>query len=181
MRTGDELAFSSIYRHYYPFVISKVQRLLHSPDLSEDVTQEIFIKLWEAREKLGDVKSFAAYLTTVARNHTINVLKAAARNEAGITEIVRHLNKSQATTEDEVLSNEYVAFYKRKLGELPRRSREVFLMCRDESKSYEEVAAALGISRDAVKSRMVHAMKFLRSSAQSELGIPLVILLMLIK
>src|SRR5688572_11419560 len=93
LQTGDESAFSIIYRHYYPFVLAKVQRLLHSPELSEDVTQEIFLKIWEARTKLVDVKSFVSYLFITARNHSINVLTSAARKEEGMGEIIRHFNR----------------------------------------------------------------------------------------
>lgn len=179
MQTGDESAFSIVYRHYYPFVHAKVLRLLHSPELSDDVTQEIFIKIWESRSKLAEVKSFTSYLFITARNHSINVLKSAARKEEGMGEIIRHFNRVINSTEDALLNKEYLAFTKRKLDELPPRSREVFRLCREESKSYSEVAAALGITREAVKSRMVHVMKVLRNSAENELGFPLAVILAL--
>ena len=108
------------------------------------------------------------------------MLKAAARKEEGMCEIIRHFNKIINTTEDEVQSAEYLRFIKQKLDELPPRSKEIFILCREQSKSYNEVAEALGISRDAVKSRMVHAMKLLRNSAETELGLPLVVILALL-
>ncbi len=154
--------------------------LIHSPELSEDICQEIFLKIWESREKLSDIRSFRAYLFITARNHTFNVLKKAARSDAGMSEIIRHFDTSRNSTEEDVQNNEYLDFIRRKLEELPPRSREIFRMCREQSKSYDEVAAELGITRDAVKSRMVHAMKVLKSSVENEIGLPLAIFLVLL-
>lgn len=180
LQAGDGEAFSAIYRHYYSSVQTQVLNLIHSPELSEDITQEIFLKIWESREKLPEIRSFKSYLFITARNHTINALKSASRSEAGMSEIIRHFDIARNTTEDDVLSNEYLAFLRKKLDELPPRSREIFRMCREQSKSYEEVAAALGITRDAVKSRMMHAMKTLKNSVEKEIGLPFAIFLVLL-
>jgi RNA polymerase sigma-70 factor (family 1) len=180
LQAGDGEAFSAIYRHYYSSVHVQVLHLIHSPELAEDITQEIFLKIWESREKLRDIRSFKSYLFITARNHSLNALKSAARSEAGMSEIIRHFDVARNTTEDDVLSNEYLAFIRKKLDELPPRSREIFRMCREQSKSYEEVAAALGITRDAVKSRMMHAMKTLKNSVEKEIGLPFAVFLVLL-
>lgn len=177
LQAGDGEAFSAIYRHYYSSVHAQVLHLIHSPELAEDITQEIFLKIWENRQKLPDIRSFKSYLFITARNHSLNALKSAARSEAGMSEIIRHFDIARNTTEDDVLSNEYLAFIQRKLDELPPRSREIFRMCREQSKSYDEVAAALGITRDAVKSRMMHAMKTLKNSVEKEIGLPFAVFL----
>ena len=172
LQTGDEHSFNVIYQHYFSFVCIKVARLIHSPQLAEDVTQEIFIKIWEARSGLAEVKSFRSYLFITARNHSINVLKRAARCEEGMEEIVRHFHTTPHPANDEIQNNEYVKFIRKKMDELPPRAKEIFLLCREQSKTYSQVATALGITRDAVKSRMVAAMKLLRNSAEKEMGLP---------
>jgi RNA polymerase sigma-70 factor (ECF subfamily) len=180
LQAGDETSFTTIYRHYYSSVQTRVLQFVHSPQLSEDIAQEIFLKIWENRDKLGEVRSFRSYLFITTRNHTLNVLKTAARSEAGMSEILRFFNASRNTTEDDVLNNEYVAFIRKKLDELPPRTREIFRLCREQSKTYDEVATELGITRDAVKSRMMHAMKILKSSVEKEIGLPFVIFLVLL-
>jgi RNA polymerase sigma-70 factor (ECF subfamily) len=175
LQTGDEHSFNLIYQHYFSFVCSKVTRLIHSPQLAEDVTQEIFIKIWEGRSGLTEIKSFSSYLFVTARNHSINVLKSAARCEEGMGEIIRHFNTTPNPANDEVQNNEYVKFIQNKMNELPPRAREIFLLCREQSNTYGQVAAALGITRDAVKSRMMHAMKLLRRSAEKEMDLPRVV------
>ena len=180
LQAGDNNSFATIYNHYRVFVFERVLQLLHSPDLSEDITQEIFLKIWEHREKLSEVRSFKSYLFITARNSTLNVLKKTARSAAGMGEIVRHYDEVRNITEDHVQDNEYRKFISQKLDELPLRSREIFKLCREQSKTYNEVAAELGISRDAVKSRMMYAMKTLGDSAKKETGLPLKLLLAMI-
>jgi RNA polymerase sigma-70 factor (family 1) len=175
LQTGDEHSFNLVYQHYFSFVCACVIRLIHSPQLAEDVTQDIFIKVWEKRSGLAEIKSFRPWLFIMARNHSINVLKKAARCEEGMGEIIRHFHRSPEAANDEILNNEYAKFIQNKLNELPPRAREVFQLCREQSKTYSEVATALGITRDAVKSRMVHAMKHLRNSAEKEMGLPRVV------
>jgi RNA polymerase sigma-70 factor (family 1) len=172
LQTGDEHSFSLIYQHYFSFVCASVARLIHSPQLAEDVTQDIFIKIWEGRSELAEIKSFRPWLFIIARNHSINVLKKASRCEEGMGEIIRHFHRSPEAANDEILNNEYAKFIRDKLNELPPRAREIFQLCREQSKTYNEVATALGITRDAVKSRMVHVMKQLRKAAEKEMGLP---------
>ena len=179
LQAGDEKSFALVYNHYYSSVQAQVLHILHSPEMTEDVTQEIFIRIWENREKLSEVRSFKSYLFITARNYTLNVLKSASRSEAAMGEIIRYLDKYRNTTQDQVQDNEYLRFINRQLEALPPRSREIFNMCRVQSKTYNEVAAELGISRDAVKSRMVHVMKTLRSSIEKETGLPLALFLAL--
>lgn len=177
LRCGDEASFNQIYRHYSPYIYKRVLLLLHSPQLAEDVTQEIFMKVWQDRFTMAEIRSLTSYLLVVARNHTLNVLKKASRTREGMGEIIHHFDTTSHSTEYEVLNNEYSSFIQRKLSELPPRSREIFVMCREQSRSYSEVAETLGISRDAVKSRMVHVMKIMRSSVKKEIGLSLLILI----
>jgi RNA polymerase sigma-70 factor (ECF subfamily) len=180
LKTGDEYSFGLIFNHYHSSVLALALHLGHSPELAEDITQEIFLKIWENRERLPEIRSFKSYLFITARNHALNALKMAVRSEAGLAEIMRHFDQVRNTTEDELQSNEYLRFIQQKLDELPARSKEIFQLCREQSKSYDEVAAALGITRDAVKSRMVYAMKTLRSSVEKEMGLSLTVVLAII-
>lgn len=171
VEAGEELAFCRLYKHYYSSVSKFVLGYVMSPELAEDISQEIFIKIWENRNKLNAIQCFRAYLFIVVRNYTLNILKTAARQEAGMAEIIRHYQANRIDTEERMLSNEYQQFLDKTLADLPPRSGEVFNLCRKQAKSYHEVAIQLGISRNAVKNHMVHAMKILKNSVERELGI----------
>jgi RNA polymerase sigma-70 factor (ECF subfamily) len=173
MAAGKEEAFAAFYHQYHPAVTLFMQKFLKSPQLAEDLCQEVFVKIWESRAKLAEVQSFRAYLFVVARNHTLTALRTISRHETAIGEIVRHYTLPSSTTDDVVLTQEYMRFLHSILESLPPRTREIFRLCREQGKTYEEVAALLGISRNAVKNHMVQAMKVLRSAVEKDLGISL--------
>jgi len=182
LAAGDEDAFASLYHHYQASLDLFLTRFVKSPQLAEDLSQEIFLKIWEQREKLRELMSFRAFLFIVARNYTLNILHKAGRSSAAMGEITRHAlsQHTQSPTEDAVLSREYQEFLDRTIKSLPPRAREVFRLCRQQQLSYEEVAAQLGISRNSVKNHMVHSMKILRTSVERDLQIPLSLFLLIL-
>lgn len=177
---GDETAFRRLYNQYNRPLYSFVVKYVHSSPLAEDLVQEVFIKIWENHKQLEHVRSFKAYLFTTARNHTLNSLKKAFRSETAASEIINTFCSLRNGTEDHLLDKEYLSFLNKILNSLPPRSREIFCLCREQKKTYEEVAQTMGISRNAVKNHMVFSMKVLRTSAEKELGISLSILFSLL-
>lgn len=170
---GDENAFAALYARYKPALTAFIVTFVKSPEMAEDLSQEVFIKIWELRRQLSQVISFRAYLFTAARNHTLNILKKAAHEEMARAEIIRHIQQLRSEVEEELLSKEYEEHLSRILQELPAQSRRVFHLCREQYKSYSEVASMLGISRNAVKKHMVRSMKTLRESLGPEFTISL--------
>lgn len=177
---GDESGFVGLYEIYNRSIFNFILKYVSSTPLAEDLTQEVFIKIWESRSNLVGVRSFKAYLFITARNHTLNSLKVVFRSEAAIGEVVAGFVGLRNNTEEDMLHKDYLVFLKKTLNELPARSREIFKLCREEEKSYDEVAKSLNISRNAVKNHMVHSMKVLSSSVKKEFGISLTIIIALL-
>jgi RNA polymerase sigma-70 factor (family 1) len=176
---GDHAGFTGIYNIYHSTLFNFIVKFVNSGPLAEDLTQEVFVKIWESRHRLKDVKSFKAYLFVTARNHTLNKLKEIFKSEIAIGEVIGNFAQLRSATEEEILHKEYLLFLKNVLENLPDRTKSIFKLCREQGKSYEEVAAALNISRNAVKNHMVHAMKILGTSVKKEFGISLSLLLLL--
>ena len=166
---GDGVAFSRIYDYYKPGVRTYVLRLVKIPELADDLVQEIFIRLWETRKTLPEVKCFSAFLFTIARNHSLNSLKAISRSNQALPELIRHFQTRRV--DDETLDKEYLRFIQKALTSISPRSREVFRLCREQTMSYEQAATELGISRSAVKKHMVAVMRNLRDAAGKEFGL----------
>ena len=177
LSNGDEAAFTALYDQYFTAVNSFVLRFVKSPQLSEDIAQEIFIKIWEGRDKLTEVKSFKAWLFTIARNHTLNILKKISNESDGLGEVLKSYQQQHNPIEDTIAESEYMQQLNEILNSLPRQTREVFRLCREEEKSYDEVIQILGISRSAVKKHMVRSHKAFKESMKEQLKISIVILL----
>jgi RNA polymerase sigma-70 factor (ECF subfamily) len=166
---GDENAFRCIYQHWHIRIHAQVLSLIKSPQLAEDLVQEIFIKVWEARDQLDNVQNFGGYLFTISRNHTINALKSAARSQSVLGEILKHA--PQPGFDDEILARDYARFIQGVLDTLPPRTRDIYHKCKEQGWSYEEVARELGVSGNAVKRHVVNSIKALREAAGKDLGI----------
>lgn len=177
---GDENGFVGLYEIYNRSIFNFILKYVSSTPLAEDLTQEVFIKIWESRLNLIGVRSFKAYLFITARNHTLNSLKVVFRSQAAIGEVIAGFSDLRNDTEEDMLHKDYLVFLKKTLNELPARTREIFKLCREEEKSYDEVAKSLNISRNAVKNHMVHSMKVLSSSVKKEFGISLTVIIALL-
>lgn len=171
---GDERAFTQLYNDYKDELTQFIARFVKLPQIAEDISQEVFIKIWQNHTRLREVDSFKAYLFTAARNHTLNILKRIAKEDSAKAEIIRHIQGVRINNkEDDLISGEYQAYLRKVLSSLPLQTQQVFQLCRTEQKGYEEVAALLGISRNTVKKHMVRSMKTFRQALENGLGIPL--------
>ena len=171
MSTGDEKAFRKLYDFYRPDLYRFVFKFIKSNELSNDICQEVFMKIWEDRWTMQEVSSFKSYLFTVTKNHTFNMLKRAAVEDRIKGEVLRNYTVSKNDTEESFQAKEYQQFLQRVLDTLPPQSREVFKLCRQQEKSYDEAAQILGISSSAIKKHMVRSMKVLKFAVEKDMGI----------
>lgn len=177
---GDADAFARVYCFYSPLIYRFILRYVKTTELADDLTQEIFIKIWERRESLIDQLSFKAYLFTVSRNHTLNFLKRITL-DAKAKSVIFSSYRSSDSVENDLLTKDYFAYLQTILDKLTPQSRQVFKLCRQEYKSYDEAAEILGISRSAVKKHMIKSMKILSTSVKIDLGIQLSLVLIFSK
>lgn len=178
--SGDEEAFAALYHQYQDMVKRFVLKFVKSQELSDDIVQEVFIKIWENRNQLLKVNCFKAYILIVVRNHTLNFLKQVAQNAAVTMEVIKHYQEFRSDTEEKLLSKEYLQCLQNIVQTLPDQTRRVLNLCREQDKSYDEAAQILGISRHAVKKHMVRANKVFKSSFKNLLDIPFNLLVALL-
>ncbi|MBO9151359.1 RNA polymerase sigma-70 factor [Chitinophaga sp. GCM10012297] len=146
---GDEAAFSLLFNRYYQAMVSFVQRFTESAPVSEEIVQDVFLKIWMTRETLAAVTHCKAYLMTVAKNQTINALKKLAREQEKAREI-QEAPQLQQETEDDPRFH----VIDRAIDQLPPQRKTVYLMARHGRLSYEEIGRQLNISAKTVKKHM---------------------------
>lgn len=168
---GDQSAFADLYNESYESILGFVLRYVMSPTLAQDLTQDVFVKVWEKRSSFSNVQNLQAYLYRIARNHTLDFLKRNSLSNEILTEIRHHYKTAAQVVEDEIQEKEYFEFLHGVLQRLPERSQDIFRMCRSEKRSYQEVAGLLGISRDTVKHHMVQSMRVIRESVMNRFDV----------
>ena len=164
LKNGDMNAFDIIYKKYsrrlYGFIFRYVKQTVDT----EEIVQEVFIKIWQSRDKINIYSSFEAFLFTVAHNTTVNLLKKRATEQkyAEHVKSLQHINEVYEIT-DEIHYKELRHKFQGLLNELSPRQREIFQLSRDEGLSHKEIAEKLGISTNTVKNHLVTTLSFLRS------------------
>lgn len=176
---GDQCSFETLYNCYYELLVNFVKKYVKAPEAAQDIVQEVFTQIWEKRESLVSVQLIRPYLFAAARNRTFNFLKKASREEELKAEIMHHYVEAKNSSDQDLLHSEYIQFIERILSLLPQQTRQVFRMCREYDQSYEETAARLRISRNAVKKHMVRAHKFFREKLLNNTGLQLFIYMLL--
>jgi len=162
LQKGDSDAFRELYNQYHQPLYHYVLRFVKSPALAEDVLQDVFLKIWEIRSRIDPELSFKAYLYRISRNSVFKLLKKIAVDENLRTQVLKQFSQSVADADLKILWQQYEALLQAAINRLPPQRRKVFKLCREEGKSYEQVAEELGISRNTVKEHMVLAMKLIR-------------------
>ncbi len=165
----DELAFRAIFDQYRNKIFSIACRVVKDEAMAEDTVQEVFIKLWVSRKKLGDVDNLNAYINTITRNHLFNQLRKLAHAEAFTTEVL-YTGKQQAdlATLEGLGFSELNSCVADVVNKLPPRQKEVFRLGKEEGMKYDEIASLLQISKETVKTHMSEALHFVRKSLQQK-------------
>jgi RNA polymerase sigma-70 factor (family 1) len=158
MKQGDESAFTTIYRHYHPSLYIYLLRFCKIPSLAEDLVHDVFLKVWEIRDRINPELYFTGYLYRIARNHVLKTIDKLATDKV----LLEQLNEPVTAHPDQLVrAKEYDRLFQEALTRMPPQRLKVFNLCRQEGKSYEEAAAILGISRNAIKKHMVLSMRFI--------------------
>ena len=129
--------------------------------LAEDIVQETFIRLWNNRENLDATQSIKSYLYKIAYNYTLNHLEKQKNfSMHDYTEVDQKYHAAQA--DEPLIDDELQRKAAEALNNLPVKCRAVFIMCRHENMTYQEVADAMEISVKTVENQMGKALKTLR-------------------
>ncbi len=170
LKNGDMLAFDRIYRHYSHKLYSFVFKILKNEAEAEDIVQEVFVKIWESRDRLEDHKLLNSFVFTIAYNHSIDLIRKRINN----SKYLEHLKNSSvfqnnATTISEVEYNDLNEQVEKLISNLPARQKQVYQLHREKGLTYPEIAEQLGISKNTVENHMVKALKYLRQNMDTSL------------
>jgi len=170
LKEGDMIAFDAIYEIYSSRLYRFVLRYIKFETDAEEIVQEVFIKIWEAREKIDVYSSFESFIFTIAYNSTISLLRKRVHEK----KYLEHLKTSQQFDNapdsiNEIQFKELSEKIDSLLNKLTPRQKEIFLLSREEGLKHEEIAKKLNISSNTVKNHIVKALAFLKSNTDSEL------------
>jgi RNA polymerase sigma-70 factor (ECF subfamily) len=160
IRTSDPTAFTSLFRKYYEPLYRFAIRFVKDTQTAENIVQDVFVKLWEKRERWIVQSSVKAYLYTAVKNHSLNYLKH-QKSVLSIDEVSIKQVYNVSSPEEVLIENEIVEAVQIAIEKLPRQCRRIYQMKRYDGLKYSEIADALNVSINTVKTQMKRALKAL--------------------
>lgn len=180
IKQGDVAAFEELYRQYYIFLCLIAGHIVRNHSDAEEIVSDVFVKLWNIREKIEITTSIKAYLVKAVHNTSINYLDR--------SKISKKLTDSLSNSDYELLAwdsdyplgqlyeKEIINILDDGIRKLPDACRQVFLLSRDEDMTYSDIAGKLGISVNTVKTQMKIALSRLRETLKDYLMILLLLM-----
>jgi len=171
---GNSKAFRALYSQWEPTLSSFIFQVTRSKIITAEIIQDVFLKIWMARESLVDVKDFKAYLFVISKNRAINALKKSLADLERMKKYVSEVPFNEQSVEDD---NDQLPFtlIDEAIDQLSPRQKEIFLLHRYERYSYREIAEQLGIGKESVKTHLSLAIKSIKNHIETK--ITLIILL----
>jgi RNA polymerase sigma-70 factor (ECF subfamily) len=164
VRAGDVAALEEAFRACYANMCGFVRAQVASADTAEDLVQDVFMRVWQTRNRLDPNGSLRSLLYRAAHNAALNFLKH--RNVES-----RWLHTATTSTaglavggDDPAAFKELAGAVDHALAALPERCRLIFIMSRQQGLSYAEIAETLDLSVKTVETQMGRALKALRSA-----------------
>jgi len=162
LNEGDEEAFVMLYNKYHRKIYYTALKITGSADLAQDITQDVFLKIWETRALIDPRQNFAAYIHVICRNTIFNLFKKATLEETIKKQMQQFAAATTSDDEDDDFYETYKDLLYKAIDELPPQRRLIYEFCKLKGKTYDQVAHRMNISRSTVQDHIVKANKFIK-------------------
>jgi RNA polymerase sigma-70 factor (ECF subfamily) len=163
LKRGDHNAFEKIFEQYSEQLYQFSFSYLKSKEASEDIVQEVFIKVWNNRKQIKTNTSFQSYLFTITLNAVRKHFnKLAKSNELKHDLLIGFSGKREEFDE----FSDYQSLLDKLedlINQMPQKRKEAFIKKKIEGKSLKEISEEMSITTKAVEYHITEAMNFLRS------------------
>jgi RNA polymerase sigma-70 factor, ECF subfamily len=160
LKEGDIRALEVIFNRHYSNLCRYLLLLFKNQLLVENISQDIFIYIWENRESL-EIKNIKSYLYAAGRYKALNEIRNIKRREMIKLNLVSDQKESGVDKIFEIKELEQIIEIS--ISSLPKRCQQIFRLSREDELSYKEIATFLHISLNTVEGQMAIALKKMRS------------------
>lgn len=178
LKKGDKSAFETVYWKYNAWVYNFIQSLLYDKSLAEDLTQTVFLKIWEKRETIDPELGFEAYLFAIARNLVYKETEKRLHAESLALLMEAHPEEFDLQTEEKIDAESLREYIEDLVELLPSGRKRIFNLSRREHLSNKEIAACLSISEKTVETQLYRALRYLKQKLSDDSRLALLILLL---
>lgn len=174
-RNGDQKAFEELLNKYRNLVYHVMIKMVRNPQEAEDLSQEAFIKAFNALGSFNEEFAFSTWLMKIATNNCIDFLRKKKLRTYSIDEPIQYKDEKvkfevadhDPTPDKQLLNRERSKMIDEAIESLPPRYRHVILLRHKEEKSYEEISDILKLPLGTVKARIFRAREMLNKTIKN--------------
>jgi RNA polymerase sigma-70 factor (ECF subfamily) len=174
VRDGDDAAFNYLVGRYRRAMISFMYRMVHNAAIAEELSQEVFLRVYRSRASYSADAKFTTWLYRIATNLAVNhardnkherpEVKASLDESDEETGLSIDLADDRPNVEQEILRRERLRAIRKHVEALPERQRMAVMMHKYQELDYRQIAEVLHLSESATKSLLFRAYETLRES-----------------
>ncbi|GAB2812863.1 sigma-70 family RNA polymerase sigma factor [Ferruginibacter profundus] len=157
---SDTGAFDEIYRRYWVVVFRYAVGKVHTPQIAEDLCQDVFVSLWQRRNAVS-IQHLEAYLVQATKFGVLNYIRAKIKDKKYQDLTVAYPNTDNET-ENNLFVRNLMDAWEKAVAELPEKTQEVFRLSKVGNYSNKEIALQLHLTEKAVEYHITKSFKFLR-------------------
>lgn len=159
----DEKQFEKLFKEFFIPLSNFAKQYVHDLDTAKDITQKVFLTLWEKRSQMNPEQSIKSYLFTAVKNRSLNHIRDHKKYRSEVLDL--DCGDFNLIEENQTLElAEVQARVEQALRTLPEKCRKVFELSRFRGMKYKEIAEELQIAQKTVEAHMSKAMKMLREN-----------------
>lgn len=166
LREGSHRAFEEVFLAYYDKIKVFIFDYTKSEADAEELTADLFVKLWVDRATLNPSQSFNSYLHTIARNAALNLLKHKLV-EQNYQNSSPEIHSFASNGEEELIAKETRLLIQMAVDRMPEQRKQIYLLSRNQGLKNEEIAQQLHTSKRNVESQLSLALKEIRKAILS--------------
>ena len=170
-RAGDTAAFAALVRRHQDRVFGFILRMLDARDEAMELTQDVFVKAWQALPGWRPEARFSTWLLQIARNAALDQLRRRRVVQFAPLDDGMDVADTAPGPEARYASRQRQALLENALQQIAAEHREILLLREIEDLSYAELAAVLGIAEGTVKSRLARARAVLLEHFRPHAGV----------
>lgn len=164
IHNGDYVCYNHLFMRYYSRLCLYVFGIIKNRPASEDIVQELFIKIWDGRATIKMHENILSYLFKACKNSALNYLRDDANRKKSLEKLML---EETPIDHDFLEEEEFITHLENCIEQLPERSKQVFKLSRFEGRRQKEIAETLGISVKTIKNQIWRSMLFLKSCLEN--------------
>lgn len=159
---GDRVAYTWLYKNLSRKVYNYAFLMTKNETQSEDIVQEVFLKIWNKREIFNVVTDYNGYLYMLYKNHVLDFLKSQQREARANQQYYSNSVDASMQVDEILFYKESRALIAASMDKLPKQRKLVFKLSREYGWKHARIAGELKISPCTVKAHLGQALKFLK-------------------